>query len=70
MIIDTPAHTVTVTADEIFDWFDQLEDIALARLRDADAMSVEETDDEEEDSNCAIQTIGRLTSLGSPPDNI
>ena len=32
--------------DYEYDFYDQLEDAALARLRDIDAMSEEETDDE------------------------
>jgi hypothetical protein len=29
-----------------YDYYDQMEDLALARLRDADAMSEKDTDDE------------------------
>ncbi len=37
--------------DYDYDFYDQLEDAALARLRDTDAMSEEDTDDED---NCEI----------------
>ena len=47
--------------DSEYDEYDQLEDAALKRLRDADAMSEEETDEEDEDDN-KIQFTGRLTS--------
>jgi hypothetical protein len=38
--------------DYDYDIYDQLEDAALARLRDIDAMSEEDTDDEDNSYNC------------------
>ncbi len=35
--------------DYDYDFYDQLEDAALARLRNIDAMSEEDTDDEDDD---------------------
>jgi hypothetical protein len=38
---------MNILDDYAYDFYDQQEDAALARLRDADEMSEEDTDDEE-----------------------
>jgi len=40
------AIEVTIPTLDWYDYYDQMEDLALARLRDVDAMSEEDTDEE------------------------
>lgn len=62
------ASSLSPATDYSYDWYDELEDTALTRLRDADAMSEEDTEGEEEgnlnhqSSDFTVQAIGRLSS--------
>jgi hypothetical protein len=56
---------MTADNDRAYDAYDELEEAALARLRDDDARSEQDTDTEEGGLCCesAVQTVGRMCSL-------